>query len=252
LAVDYSHSGVYFGSDDDDLMLTAAPEMILTLTAWPTPAPVVTQPPTPTAEPGSLWTSELEPAPTGTPTKFALPTTGAQSTSSPDAVNQASAIGPFLAPSRIRVPALALDAAVVMVTWEPVLINGTWRTEWQTADGLVGHHRDSANPGQPGNIVLSGHHNTKGEVFRQVSEIGQPGSHFGKGDSVVLVSKDGREFEYEVVEWHRLREEGATLEERLAHADYLKQIDEATLTLITCWPYETNTHRVVVVAKLAP
>jgi LPXTG-site transpeptidase (sortase) family protein len=152
-------------------------------------------------------------------------------------------------PVRITIPDLGLDAEVTAVTWEPVLLDGSWQTQWQTADGAVGHHRNSAKLGEEGNIVLSGHHNTKGEVFRQVSEIGQPGSPLGQGDSILLYAEDGQVFEYVVVEWHRLREEGATTEERQANARYLEQSDKVTLTLITCWPYEANTHRVVVVAE---
>jgi sortase A len=56
-------------------------------------------------------------------------------------------------PTRIVVAAAAIDApiaevGVVMENGEP-----TWETAWQA----VGHHLDSALPGQPGNLVLTGH-----------------------------------------------------------------------------------------------
>jgi sortase A len=155
-------------------------------------------------------------------------------------------------PERLIIPKLSLDVPVVEVSWTPVFVDGSWRSEWQTADGAAGHHRNSANPGEVGNVVLAGHHNTRGEVFRQVSEIGQPGNALGPGDDVVVVAEDGRQYTYTVVQWDRFREEGATPAELQQHARYLDPTTDATLTLITCWPYEANTHRVVVVAKLKP
>jgi len=101
-------------------------------------------------------------------------------------------------------------------------------------------------------MVVSGHHNTKGEVFRQVSGVGLSGNPFDQGDTIVVVSEDGREFAYRVVRWDRFREEGATAEEALQHARYLEPTQTATLTLVTCWPYESNTHRVIIVAQLIP
>jgi sortase A len=38
------------------------------------------------------------------------------------------------------------------------------------------------------------------------------------------------------------------LEVRLANAEWIKATEDERITLITCWPYESNTHRVVVVA----
>jgi sortase A len=141
---------------------------------------------------------------------------------------------------------------VVEVSWDVVFGEDGWKSVWQTADGAAGHHRDSANPGEAGNVIISGHHNTRGQVFREVSEIGQPGAELEVGDDITLEAKDGREYTYEIMQWERFPEEGTSAEERQLHARFLAPATEPLLTLITCWPYASNTHRVVVVAELQP
>jgi LPXTG-site transpeptidase (sortase) family protein len=227
-------------------LLTIQPEMVLTLTAWPTPPPIVTRPPTPTAAPLPLWTaaelsgsapkSTASPGPTATSTTVATPPPVG---SSPPAV-------------RLLIPKIGLDVPVVDVSWEVELEQGVWHSVWQTADGAAGHHRNTANPGEAGNVVISGHHNTRGEVFRQVSEIGQPGSALGESDEIILVAEDGQQHTYTIVQWERFQEEGIPEQERQDHARYLASTIDPTLTLVTCWPYESNSHRVVVIAKLQP
>jgi LPXTG-site transpeptidase (sortase) family protein len=152
----------------------------------------------------------------------------------------------------LLIPSLEIDAPVVQVSWDLLFRDGAWRTVWQTASDAVGHHRNSANPGEAGNVVLSGHHNTAGEVFREVSEIGLDGARLGEGDELVLVTGDGQHYTYSVVDWERFQESGIAEEERQRHAGYLDQTGEPTLTLVTCWPYESNSHRVVVIARLQP
>jgi LPXTG-site transpeptidase (sortase) family protein len=141
---------------------------------------------------------------------------------------------------------------VVEVSWQIEFENGAWRSVWLTASHAAGHHRNSANPGEAGNVVLSGHHNTAGEVFRQVSEIGQPKSEFAVGDEIIVKAQDGQVYTYRVVLWDRFVEEDATEAERLLHARYLDATADPILTLVTCWPYESRSHRVVVVAELGP
>ena len=38
-------------------------------------------------------------------------------------------------------------------------------------------------------------------------------------------------------------------EQRVENAGWVLPTDDERLTLITCWPYESNTHRLVLVAK---
>ena len=240
-------------------LLTVLPDKAATLTAWPSPAPIITRPPTLTPAPRLLWEAP--------PEYTSAQITPVHSPSSPTPVRgEAEAPEPTPAPSlpviaappgtkpptRLLIPSLALEVPVVEVSWDAVLEGGAWKAVWQTATSAAGHHRNSANPGEAGNVVISGHHNTAGEVFREVSEIGQPGSRFGLGDEIILVAQDGLEYSYRVSAWDRFPEEDASEEERIQHARYLDQTPEPILTLVTCWPYESRTHRVVVVAELQP
>lgn len=231
-------------------LLTVRPEIALTLTAWPTPPPIITSPPGPTATARPLWTAS--PQPTTLPSPTSTPPVEPAETAEIEATIPLPPVGSQPPAERLLIPSLGLDVPVVEVSWNVVFTAGTWQSVWQTANSAAGHHRNSANPGEAGNVVISGHHNTQGKVFREVSEIGQPGMAFGIGDEIVLIAQDGQQYTYVVVQWERFQEEAISVEERRAHARFLSPTADATLTLVTCWPYESNSHRVVVVAKLQP
>jgi sortase A len=151
-------------------------------------------------------------------------------------------------PNRLAIPAIGLDTAIVDVGWEVVERGQQRTTEWQTADNAAGRHINSARPGEPGNVVLSGHHNTKGEVFRRISE-----QELAVGDMIYLYDAQGQRFSYQVTEvTDPLPEVGASEAQRLANASYIQPTSDARVTLVTCWPYWTNTHRIVVVGELIP
>jgi hypothetical protein len=154
------------------------------------------------------------------------------------------------APVRLFIPALGLDAAVEPMGWHVVSdANGT-HSEWDNVDNAAGHHVNSAYPGESGNVVLSGHNNIGGAVFRSVCVIGEPGVDFGLGDKVILVDEDGRRFTYEVNGWQRFPESNASFAGREENAKYMEPTDFAQLTLVTCWPPTSNTHRVIVTGLL--
>jgi sortase A len=44
-------------------------------------------------------------------------------------------------------------------------------------------------------------------------------------------------------------EEGEKSAVRLENASWIAKTSDERLTLVTCWPYDTNTHRLVVVAS---
>jgi sortase A len=199
--------------------------------ALPTPLPhspaaaPTSLPATPTAVPP---TSTPEPAPS--PTK--VPTSPAPSTRPPPGTAP---------PDRIVAPAIGLDAPVVPVGWKTVEENGQTVTEWEVADYAAGWHKTSAYPGNVGNIVISGHHNIRGEVFRYVVNL-EPGH-------IVDLYMGQTVYRYIVTEKYILKEKGMPLEVRQENARWIAPTDDERLTLVTCWPYTNNTHRVVVVAK---
>ena len=212
-------------------------------------APPSVPPPAPTAPPPTALPAPGTDAPP--PADQATPAQPA-STTAPAASLPTAALGavppPQGEPNRLVIPAIDLDTAIVDVGWEVVERGGQRSTEWQTADNAAGRHLNSARPGEPGNVVLSGHHNTKGEVFRRISE-----QELAVGDAIYLYDAQGQRHTYLVSEvTEPLREVGASEAQRLAKARYIQPTSDARVTLVTCWPYWTNTHRIVVVGMLAP
>ena len=142
---------------------------------------------------------------------------------------------------RIIIPQIGVNAAIVEIDLILEQRQGMWRGVWDTAAYAVGHRRNSANPGERGNIVLSGHNNTEGEVFRRLSEL-------TSGDEIFLYTLD-QEYAYVVEHVDIVRAVGASAEEKAKHAAYTARTPKETLTLVSCWPYVTYTHRVYVVAR---
>ncbi len=142
----------------------------------------------------------------------------------------------------LYVPRLDLYAPVVPVENELQTIGG--QEVWQLSlppDFAVGWSTDSAPVGTLGNTVLVGHNNEFGEVFRQLDELTE-------GDEIFVRTEDGDRL-YHVSETALFEEEYAPLEIRLENAHWLAPTPDERLTLITCWPYFSNTHRFVVVAQ---
>jgi sortase A len=103
---------------------------------------------------------------------------------------------------------------------------------WEELKRGVGHHSGSAQPGEAGNVVLSGHNDIFGQIFRRLEEL-------ATGDEIILYAGD-RPYCYEVVD----RQVTAPTE-----VEVMAPTSEPTLTLITCHPYLMDTQRMVVVAR---
>ena len=235
--------------------------------AGETPAPTVTPAPTWTPTVTIAATSvatparrSLAPSSTIAPQRAsAVATATPERTPSPTAVGRIDAAGPEPIPTvaplppgdgrspvRIIIPAIGLDARVQPMSWRVVGDH----TEWVVPDNAAGHHIDSAFPGEAGNVVISGHHNIRGSVFAQLSRIGEPGMPLGLGDEVILEDALGRQFVYRITGWRRIPEADASVALRQENASYLRPTDFPQLTLITCWPANSNTHRVIIQAVL--
>ena len=147
-------------------------------------------------------------------------------------------------PTWIEAPAIHLDAPVVEIGWTPTTLDGAEATEWQVPDSAAGFHKGSAYPGHPGNTVISGHHNIGGEVFRYLVDL-------QVGDQVTLYV--GRvPYRYQVVHKELVREQGVSDEVRRDNARWITTTVDERLTLVTCWPYSGNSHRLIVVAFPIP
>jgi sortase A len=146
-------------------------------------------------------------------------------------------------PKRIVAPSINLDAKIKPMGWERIEFKGKMYTKWVVPENAAGWHENSGLPGHGENVVLSGHHNIKGKVFRYVVDL-EP------GDEITLYA-DGAPYVYTVMEKYILKEAGMPRDVRKANAQWIMPTGDERLTLVTCWPYEWpgNTHRVVVVAR---
>ncbi len=150
---------------------------------------------------------------------------------------------PLVIPVRLVIAAIDLDAAIVPAELEELEIDGTAYAQWKAPDEFAGGwHRDSAGLGQIGNTVINGHHNIKGEVFKQLDQLVE-------GDRITIYGEDEQPYDYLVTNVMILEERDVSLEKRLENARWILPSTDERLTLITCWPYYSNTHRLVIVAR---
>jgi sortase A len=144
-------------------------------------------------------------------------------------------------PSRIVIPSIKLDAPVETVGWH--IVDGV--SQWDVPNKFAaGWLITSATLGQAGNTAITGHHNVAGEVFRNLVKL-QP------GDRITLYAQD-QPFAYEVKSRRILPERGQPEKVRLENARWMQPTTDERITLITCWPYTSNTHRLIIVAKPVP
>ena len=145
-------------------------------------------------------------------------------------------------PDRIVIPAIQLDAPVQVVGWHMEQGASVWDVP---ALRVAGWLKTSALAGKKGNTVLDGHHNIEGEVFRRLVDL-KP------GDVVELFARDNV-YRYGVTEKHILPDRDQPIQVRIANAKWIEPTNDERLTLVTCWPYTSNTHRLIIVARpLAP
>jgi sortase A len=104
---------------------------------------------------------------------------------------------------------------------------------WEQLKKGVGQHIGSANPGEPGNLVLSAHNDIFGELFRHLDRL-RPGHP-------IKVSTSGREFTY-IITGIRVVQP--------TEVGVLEPTEKPTITLISCYPYLVDTQRIVVFGEL--
>jgi len=143
-------------------------------------------------------------------------------------------------PDRIVIPSIGLDARVVDVGM--TIENG--KLVWETAAFAVGFYQGTALPGMVGNAVFAGHISSpvshKGDVFRHLPEV-----RIGDEIDVFLAPAvpGGQETEVRY----------AIAQIKLVKPTDVQVMDpttDATVTLLTCYPDNVYTQRLVVVGKL--
>jgi sortase A len=134
--------------------------------------------------------------------------------------------------TRMIIPSIGVDSPVVEIG--VVYEEGRW--QWERPKHAVGHLEGTAQPGQVGNSVMSGHISSpsrgEGQVFKRLPEI--------KLGDVVIVYTPYRAYAYEVTA-KKVVEPG--------ELSVLDPTPDETMTLITCVPDLIYTHRLIVTAK---
>ncbi len=124
-------------------------------------------------------------------------------------------------PTRIVIPAIGVDAPIIQ------------GTDWEALKKGVGHHPGTPNPGERGNMVLAAHNDIYGEIFRDLEKL-RPGNE-------IWVYAGSQAYRYIVVQKQIVLP---------TQVEVMAPTHDPVVTLITCYPYLVDTHRLVVVGEL--
>jgi sortase A len=145
-------------------------------------------------------------------------------------------------PQRLTIPAIDLDAPVLPMGWSAASkTDGMAVSEWDVVDYAAGWHINSAQLGQPGNMVLSGHNTINGSVFRSLHNL-------RSGDTITVWTNRNQSQTYVVDQVQINPHKFADETQRAENIAYIGPTDDDRLTLVTCWPAYGDSHRVIVVA----
>jgi sortase A len=148
-------------------------------------------------------------------------------------------------PAHLRLQVQSYNAAIVVPTPGPQqarriqidsldisapIVQGD---DWESLKRGVGQHIGSANPGEIGNLVLSGHNDIYGEIFRHLDQLSE-------GDEI-LVHTDGNTYSYLITD---------TFLVSPTQVEVMYPSPDATLTLISCYPYLVDNQRIIIQASL--
>jgi LPXTG-site transpeptidase (sortase) family protein len=146
-------------------------------------------------------------------------------------------------PVRISIPTIDLTADIINAMQKEIVQGEKTYIQWSAPDEFaVGWHFTSSFLGVPGNTVLNGHHNVFGKVFEHLDQL-------VSGDEIFIYGNDLHIYEYVVSNTMILAERDVSLDERLENARWILPSEDERITLITCWPYFSNTHRLIIVAR---
>ncbi len=127
-------------------------------------------------------------------------------------------------------PSQALRVVIPAINKDSLVVQGD---TWDQLKKGVGQHLGTADPGQPGNVVLSAHNDIYGETFRHLDQL-EP------GDEVQLYTAS-QVFTYIVTGTRIVEPTEVSVMDATAHP---------SLTLISCYPYLIDDQRIVVFADL--
>lgn len=228
---------------------TSTPLPVLTDT--PLPGPTNTPVPLPSDTPGPVDTQQPPPAdtpipptfapPTATATEGVLPVTGYDASIYEQDLNVLDYAPIASGPDTISIPAIDLLADVLPAPIGTRNMAGEFYGNWDVPNEFAaGWLPTSAIPGDGGNIVIGGHHNVYGEVFGRLIEL--------KAGDAIYIYMGRRVYVYRVSATMLLAERDQPIDVRLSNSQWIAPSADERLTLVTCWPAWSNTHRLIVVA----
>ena len=148
-------------------------------------------------------------------------------------------------PDRLLIPAINLDVPIVAMGWSVVEQDGQQISQWDVPDWrAAGWLKTSALVGAPGNMVLEGHQDIDGRVFEDLE-------YLKEGDEI-QVQTTSRTRKYVIALRTIVPEKDRPLDVRRENARWIGRSNDERVTLVTCWPRNDNTHRLILVALPAP
>jgi sortase A len=187
----------------------------------------------------------LVPIQTATPFSKLLPMPGAPALEGeqvPQAVNGPPKSTTGYPPQWLSIPSIHLDAPVEVSRSYQVSVRRQKYEEWAPPSAYAaGWQEGSAPLGVVGNTVLNGHNNEYGDVFAHLEDV-------QIGDTISVTSQ-GYIFIYRVTNRMILADLYQELEIRTANAQWIQPSQDERLTLVTCWPRNGNSHRLILVAQ---
>jgi sortase A len=125
--------------------------------------------------------------------------------------------------TRIQIPVIGVDAPVVE------------GDDWESLKQGAGHHIGSANPGESGNCIVSAHNDIFGQIFRYLPDLDL--------SDEIFVHTASQVYRYVVTQKRFVEPTDVSV---------MYPASSPVLTLISCYPYGIDTHRIVVTAELKP
>lgn len=129
--------------------------------------------------------------------------------------------------------------------WTVIEKDGQQVSEWDVPEWrAAGWLKTSAPVGAIGNTVLEGHQDIDGRVFEHLEKL--------KEGDAITVQTDLFTRDYIIAFRTVVPEKDQPLEVRRENARWIGPSNDERLTLVTCWPRNNNTHRLILVALPAP
>ena len=125
------------------------------------------------------------------------------------------------AATRIVIPSIGVDAPI----GEGI--------DWEALKYKVGHYPGTAQPGQRGNMVLAAHNDIYGEIFRYLPDV-------PVGEVITIYGGEAT-FTYRITDRKIITPD---------QVEVMLPTTGPTTTLISCYPYLIDTHRIVLFGEL--